>query len=122
MNKEDPDRKRSREEFNEIMLFVRGQDIAMRSAVGHAVNVANGLFYERFESLEKFMNHDRAEQMKYLGALRKFQESLPENDVVTYLGFNLFGKWIAAIVANDNELMLLFTEGLSIITEDAPDV
>lgn len=116
--KEDPDRKRSREEFDQLMKMVMQRDPLDRMAVGHAINMVNTLFYQRFGSLQGFMRKGKSEQNTYLQQLREMQESVPQEDVATYVGMNLFIKWVASIVMEDKELMVLFTEGISLISEE----
>lgn len=120
--KEDPDRKRAREEFDEIMQLVLSQDIAKRAAVGHVINMANGLFRSRFNNVQLFMSCGQDEQIDYLRSLQDLQDKLPEHDIASILGFNLFTKWVTAMVMGDKELLVLFTEGLSIIADDAPEI
>ena len=118
-NKEDPYRKQNRLEFEAIMNDMIKQPQSTRIAVGHSINIANSMFYQRFSGVDNFMKLKRTEQMDYQQSLNEMQEKLGETDPASMIGFHLFGKWISSLIENDKKLMLEFTKGLAILSEEA---
>jgi len=112
-NKERPDRKALRLEFETVTKALRIADKLTQVAVGHSINLANTAFVARFSTVEGFKAISATEKIEYIKGLSRAEEGISQCDSEAALGFGLFKMWIGAITANDDELVTQFFEELS---------
>ena len=117
-NKEDPDRREFREEFNEAIQALNTADKITRMAVGHSINMANSVLFQNFGDIEGFQNTPKPEQMAYLNKLKALEEKLLNEDPASGLGVGLFKMWLATVMENDKELMNLFSKELADLSSE----
>lgn len=104
--KEDPNRKAFRKEFEQVARSIRQADETVQAAVGHAINMANSMFYQTFSDVADFQRVSNQERIQYIHKLTHMEESLRDDkgDLPSSLGFGLFKMWVGAVSENDDEL------------------
>ncbi len=113
--KEDPNRKALREEFELVTRALRQADDVAQIAVGHAINMANSLFQQAYNSPSEFQALPESQQIEYINKLTNMEVMLREekNDPHSSIGFGLFKMWVGAVSEKDTELMNQFRSELA---------
>ena len=108
--KEDPNRKALREEFETVTKALRQADDVVQIAVGHAINMANSIFHQTYNSPSEFQKLPKAKQIEFINKLTNMEVGLREekNDPHSSIGFGLFKMWVGALSEKDTELMNQF--------------
>ena len=109
-------RKEFREEFVTVMDKLRSADELIQVAVGHALNLMNTAFMQRFGAIKTFRALPQEEKNAYIRSLAKAEEGLISKDPHAALGIGLFKMWIGALTADDEELIRQFSEELALIS------
>ena len=112
-NKERPDRKALRLEFETVTKALHSADELTQIAVGHSINLANTAFVARFSTVEGFKAIPAIERIEYIKGLSRAEEAIGHGDSQAALGFGLFKMWIGAVTASDEELATQFSKELS---------
>lgn len=115
--KEPPGRKEFREEFETIIAKLRRTDELTQTAVGLAINLMTSAFVQRFSDIKTFRALSKQEQHAYIQSLTKAEEGLIAKDAHSALGFGVFKMWIAALSADDEELIAHFSEELTFLSK-----
>ena len=112
--REHPERRALRERFEGVVNRLRTEDLLVRAAVGHALNLANSFFIQRFMTVAAFEALPSDDKKAYIEALTGVEKKFLENgDHPSALGFALFGDWIAVVAEGDEPLARQFREGLA---------
>lgn len=113
--KEDPNRKALRKEFESVTQALRQADAVVQIAVGHAINMANSIFHQAYNSPSEFQALPKPQQIEYINKLTNMEVGLREekNDPHSSIGFGLFKMWVGAVSENDTELMNQFSSELA---------
>lgn len=123
--KEAPERKEFRETFMRYATNLRNSDETVQALVGHAINMANSLFFRTYSDIAEFESQPKSAQLDYINKLSVMEKKLDKSEPVLALGFGLFKMWIAAVVDDDQELMEEFFVELSYFSKKGnlpPDV
>ena len=117
--KEDPNRKALREEFETVTQALRQADEVVQIAVGHAINMANSIFYQSYSTPSEFQKLPKTKQIEYIKKLTNMEVGLREekNDPHSSIGFGLFKMWVGALSENDTELLNQFNSELSYFSQ-----
>ena len=80
--KEDPNRKAFREEFETVTQALRQADDLTQIAVGHAINMANSLFLQAYNTPSDFQKLPKAQQIEYINKLSNMEVGLSEEKMI----------------------------------------
>jgi hypothetical protein len=111
--KEDHDRKHLRLEFAKVISALNGADDLTQTVVGHAINMTNSMFIERFGSVQAFSALPKHDKAAYIQQLSAFETRVADKDPHMCLGTALFKMWIGALAEDDAELVRKFGEELA---------
>lgn len=101
---EDKDRKFVRKHFADLSRRIEASDKMSQKVVGHAINMANSVFFKKFSSIENFKKVPREDQMRFLNGLATMQQGLYDGQDISAVGWELFKLWVSTLIENDNEL------------------
>ncbi len=108
------DRAELEQRFDQGIAELRLRDAETQVAVGHAINLANSLFIQRFGSADRFRRLTFAEKRKYAEQLNEAQGELLRKGLTWEgLGFMLFKSWVITLAANGSELERRFSKELA---------
>ena len=115
----DPYRVQVKQQFDAITKQLRTADELSQMAVGHAINMANTFFLQRFGSIAAFSALSKPEKLDYIHSLSSFEEKLAVSDRHSSLGTTLFKMFVGALVENDAELVEHFSGELAFFSHKA---
>lgn len=108
-----PERRIVREEFDKITSALRKADEQVQVIVGDGINTASQLFLKGFSSIETFKKLSYEEQVQHLKNFNNMESEVSKNEPQKALGYNLFKKWLMAVVQSDPELIEIFGKELA---------
>ena len=111
--RKDPYREQVRAQFDSITGQLRTADEMSQMAVGHAIDMANTFFLQRFGSIAAFSALSKPNKIEYIHSLSSLEEKLAASDPHSSLGTTLFKMFVGALVENDAKLVEHFSEELA---------
>jgi hypothetical protein len=101
-----------RKDYERVMDVVRRSPPAAQVAVGHNINLVNSMFVKRFRTIAAFQALPENERLGYIESLTKAEAAVAKEPPAA-VAFALFKMWVAAISANDAEMIEHVSKGIS---------
>ena len=108
-----PLREEIRNDFAKYAREVKDSEDVYQIGVGHAINMANSMFIQRFGSIDGFCQRSTSERSDYQAKLAASAIEIGKQDGLTARGFLLFTMWVAAVNNRDQELISEFSKELA---------
>jgi hypothetical protein len=108
-----------RQHFQTVMSELTTADDLKRHAVGYGINFLTTAFISRFGSLASFKTQPHADQMDYLKNTFALAEKRAGEDPGVALGFRLFGMYLTAQIANDEEVISEVAAQLASLSQES---
>jgi hypothetical protein len=99
-------------EAKRLVMLVNESEPLKRIAVGHS------MFNERYGSIEGFKHTSKSDKLSYIHYITEMVEKLVHRDPDTAVGFRLFGLWITALTAKDDDLRLKLEEVMNKLSHE----
>ena len=101
-----------RKDYDRVMDVVRRSPPEAQLVVGHTINLVNSIFLKRFGTIAAFQALPEKERLGYIESLTK-AEAAAAKEPPAVVAFALFKMWVAAISANDREMIDYFSKAAS---------
>ena len=104
--KENSNRTAFCQKFERAIKELHAADHKTQVAVGTAINMADAIFQQSYETPQNFRNAESSEQLAYIDKITAVEDGLRNKQGEHYaaLGFSLYKMWLGVIASRDNEL------------------